>query len=234
MEFKEQSKLLKKVLELKKEPLAITFTNDEMAEGQYEKTSICKALKRAAEGSCFVIDEEVSTCPGGSFYCGFKEVPSGAQKRRLQWFLTKGEKLTGTIVSFERQQKLTVQPPTGLADRLVICPLEKTTIRPDIVLFQCNPEQACRLRTLDTYWDGIPPKQQVIGALCHSSIVFPVMTGCTNLTMGDWTARRQQKFEPDILFVSVPYERMHNLIAAIPNCSAGDAEAVIPEGFQLE
>ena len=222
------------MLGLKKEPLAITFTNDEVSDGQYEKTSICKALKRAAEGNCFVIDEKVSTCPGGSFYCGFTEVPSGAQKRRLQWFLTKGEKLTGTIVSFEREQKLTVQPPTGLADKLVVCPLEKTTIRPDIVLFQCNPEQACRLRTLDTYWDGISPKQQAIGALCHSAIVFPVMTGCTNITMGDWTARRQQKFEPDILFVSVPYERMHNLIAAIPNCSAGDAEAVIPEDFQLD
>ena len=158
MEFKEQSELLKKVLGLKKEPLAITFTNDEISDGQYEKTSICKALKRAVEVNCFVIDEKVSTCTGGSFYCGFKEVPSGAEKRRLQWFLTKGEKLTGTIVSFEREQKLTAQPPTGLADKLVVCPLEKTTIRPDIVLFQCNPEQACRLRTLDTYWDGISPK----------------------------------------------------------------------------
>jgi hypothetical protein len=27
---------------------------------------------------------------------------------------------------------------------------------------------------------------------------------------------------------------MHNVIAAIPNCSAGDAEAVIPEEFQLD
>ena len=60
------------------------------------------------------------------------------------------------------------------------------------------------------------------------------MTGCTNITMGDWTARRQQKFEPDVLFLSIPYERMHNLITAIPDCSAGDAEAVIPEEFQSD
>jgi uncharacterized protein (DUF169 family) len=232
MECKEQAELLKKVLGLKKEPLAITFTNDEVSEGLYERISICKALKRAAEGDCFVIDEKVETCPGGSRYCGFTEI-AGQQKRRLQRFLTKGEKLTSSIVSFERMSKLTVQPPTGLADRLVICPLEKTTLRPDIVLFQCNPEQACRLITLDTYWDGISPQQQVIGALCHSSITYPIMTGCTNITMGDWTARKQQGFEPDILFLSVPYERMHNLIAAVPNCSAGDVEAVIPEGFQL-
>jgi hypothetical protein len=60
------------------------------------------------------------------------------------------------------------------------------------------------------------------------------MTGCTNITTGDWTARKNQEFEPDILFLSVPYERIHNLIAAIPKCSAGDAEAVIPEEFQSD
>jgi uncharacterized protein (DUF169 family) len=233
MEFEEQAELLKKLLGLQKEPLAITFTNEEVSEGLYEKTSICNALKRAAEGDCFIIDEKVETCPGGSRFCGFTDL-TGEQKRRLQRFLTKGEKLTSTIVSFERMQKLTVQPPTGLADRLVICPLEKTTIRPDIVLFQCNAEQACRLITLDTYWDGISPKQQVIGSICHSSITYPVMTGCTNMTTGDWTARKQQGFEPDILFLSVPYERVHNLIAAIPKCSAGDAETVIPEEFQSD
>lgn len=234
MEFKEQAGLLIKVLGLKKEPLAITFTNDEVSEGLYEKTSICKALKRAAEGDCFIIDEKVETCPGGSRFCGFTEFKSEASRRRLQRFLTKGEKLTSSVVSFERMLKLPVQPPTGLAERLVICPLEKTTLRPDIVLFQCNPEQACRLITLDTYWDGISPKEQVIGSLCYSSIVYPVMTGCTNMTTGDWTARKQQGFEPDILFFTVPYERMHNLIAAVPNCSAGNAEAVIPEGFQSD
>ncbi len=233
MALKEQSDLLKRVLGLTKEPLAITFTNDEVSEGLYEKTTICRALKRAAEGACFVIDEKVETCPGGSRYCGFTDIAAN-RKRGLQRFLTKGEKLTSSIVTFERMLKLPVQPPIGLAERLVICPLEKTTLRPDIVMFQCNAEQACRLITLDTYWDGISPQQQVIGALCYSTIAYPVMTGCTNMSAGDWTARKQQGFEPDILFFSLPYERMHNLLEAIPNCSAGEAKAIIPEAFRRD
>ena len=47
-------------------------------------------------------------------------------------------------------------------------------------------------------------------------------------------SRHQQGFESDVIFLSVPYERIHNLIAAIPVCSAGDAEAVIPEEFQSD
>jgi hypothetical protein len=37
-----------------------------------------------------------------------------------------------------------------------------------------------------------------------------------------------------LFFLSIAYERVHNLIKAIPHCSAGDAEAHIPEEFQLD
>lgn len=234
MDYKEQSDILKKVLGLKKEPIAVSFTNEKLTTGKREKTSICRALKLSGEGECFIIDGDLSTCPGGSRYCGFSGEITGDQKRRLQQFLTKGEKLTHSIVSFERMLKLGSTPPIGMADRIVICPLENMVIRPDMVLFLCNGEQACRIIALDTYWDGLNPKQQLIGALCHTAISYTITTGNTNISMGDWTARNHQQFEPDIVFVSVPYERMNNLIAAIPLCSAGEAGVNIPEEFQLD
>jgi len=129
---------------------------------------------------------------------------------------------------------LTSPPATDLADRIVLCPLEKAEIRPDMILFLCNAEQACRLITLDTYWDGKSPEQQIIGALCHSAIVYTIISGNTNMSVGDWTARSHQGFEADVIFLSVPYERVHNLIAAIPHCSAGNAEVHIPEEFQSD
>jgi uncharacterized protein (DUF169 family) len=140
--------------------------------------------------------------------------------------------LTASIVSFERMQKLVSPPPTGLSERILITPLEKATLRPDLVVFLCNPEQACRLVWLDTYWDGIPPKVELLGSLCHSAIAYPVVTGSSNLTLGDWTARRMQKFRPDVVFFTVPYERMHNLLEAVPHSSAGRAEVEIPPEFR--
>ena len=41
----------------------------------------------------------------------------------------------------------TTPPATDLSDRVVIFPLDKAEIRPDIIL--CNAEQACGLITLD-------------------------------------------------------------------------------------
>lgn len=150
----------------------------------------------------------------------------------LQQFLTRGEKLTHSIVSFQRMQSLGSPPPTGLSERILIGPMEQAPIRPDLVLFVCNAGQVCRLLALDQYWDGIPPEIEVAGSLCHAAIGYPVMTGRTNVTFGDWTARRAQKYPDAVVFMTVPYERLHNLLAAIPMCSAGTADIQIPEEFR--
>lgn len=231
-EWVDQSKKLTEVFGLESKPVAITFTNEELEVVKPRKVWLCRALKLAAAGESFVVDKQTSACPGGSWHCGLSEPPAAEGRRALQHFLTRGEKLTHSIVSFQRMQGLTTAPPTGFSDRILLAPMDVTPMRPDIVLFLCDPEQACRLITLDHYWDGVPPHIEVAGSLCHSAISYPVVTGHTNLTLGDWTARRAQKFERDAVFLTVPYERMANLIAAIPMCSAGTAQLEIPEAFR--
>ena len=217
------------VLGLKKKPVAVTFTNDEVELKKRNRAWICNALKQAAKGKALVIDREKSVCPGGSWHCGLTPPPPGDTFRGLQWFLTRGEKLTYSIVSFHRMQALAAPPPTGLSERILIGPVESAEVRPDLVIFLCNAEQACRLISLDHYWDGIPLQVEVTGSLCSAAIAYPIATGRTNVTFGDWTARRMQKYDSGVVFVSVPYERIHNLAAAVPECSAGSAELEIPE-----
>jgi len=64
MNYKEQAEIFKTTFDLKYEPMAISFTNDEVPSGRYEKTSICKAMKLASQGESFIIDQEVSICQG--------------------------------------------------------------------------------------------------------------------------------------------------------------------------
>jgi hypothetical protein len=51
----------------------------------------------------------------------------------LQNFLTKGEKLTSPIVTFERMKVFTTPPATDLSDRVVIFPLDKAETRHDMI-----------------------------------------------------------------------------------------------------
>lgn len=223
----EEAAALVDLLGLQKQPVAVIFTNEEVP-GEQKKTWVCRAMKLASVGKAFVIDREHSACGGGSWHCGLSEPPAGPARRALQQFLTRGEKLTASITSFQRMQQLGSPPPTGMAERVFIGPLAEAPMRPDLALFVCDAEQACRILTLDHFWDGVPPQVEVSGSLCHSAISYPLTTGHTNLTLGDWTARRMQKYGSGDIFVTVPYERMHNLVLAIPECSAGTAEVEIP------
>jgi uncharacterized protein (DUF169 family) len=230
--WKDQARDIVDNLALDAKPVAVTFTNEEVEAGKGRRMWVCRALKLAAAGESFVIDAEKSACPGGSWHCGLTEPPQATGRRALQHFLTRGEKLTASIVSFQRMQGLGSAPPTGMSDRIFIGPMDAAPLRPDIVVFVCNAEQACRLVALDHYWDGKPLHVELTGSLCHAAIGYPVVTGNTNLTLGDWTARRMQKYASDIVFLTVPYERIANLILAIPECSAGTAEVEIPEAFR--
>ena len=227
----EESKKLTEVLGLQRKPVAVTFTNDKVV-GDRKKVWICRAMKLAAEkGESLVVDSETSVCQGGSWHCGLRPPPEQQARRELQKFLTKGEKLTHSIVSFQRMQDLGSKPPTGMADRILFEPLVSASMRPDLALFVCNGEQACRLISLDHFWDGKPPHTELTGSLCHAAIGYPTVTGNTNVTFGDWTARRMQKYDPDVVFVTIPYERMRNLVAAIEECSAGTASVELPPGI---
>ena len=72
---------------MKYEPLAISFTNDEISTGKYEKTSVCRALKLAANGDSFVIDEAVSTCPGEVDIVDLQKLPLDNRKGDYKDFL---------------------------------------------------------------------------------------------------------------------------------------------------
>lgn len=232
--WKEQAGEISSTFALDTSPVAVTFTNSEVDIGeQTKRTWLCRALRLAAtKDSQFVFDRENSACPGGSWHCGLSAPPAEQARRGLQEFLTRGEKLTHSIVSFQRMQDLGSSPPTGLSERIYLGPMASAPLRPDIVVFVCDPEQACRLVTLDHYWDGKPIRAELTGSLCHAAISYPVVTGNTNLTLGDWTARRMQKYASDRVFLTIPYERMANVVLAIPECSAGTAEVVIPEAFR--
>jgi len=141
------------------------------------------------------------------------------------------EKLTHSITSFHRMMELAAAAPTGLSERILIGPVAEAEVRPDLVVFLVNAEQACRIISLDHYgtasrcrWSS--PALYACGhRLCHRQRAHQ-----RHLRRLDRPAHAEVL--PDVVFVSVPYERVHNLAAAVPECSAGSAELEIPEEFR--
>jgi uncharacterized protein (DUF169 family) len=232
MEWTRYAEEVRDVLHLEGSPVAVTFSPKAPSASDGKKHRVCDAFLKARAGAMIDLTAESSVCRGGSMYLGLIEPVTGADNDALNDFLVNGEKLFCSIAAFNRMKSLTPKPPTGMTTHVIMCPLEKAEVRPDLVVFLCNAEQACRLVTLDGYDTGIPPRLHMAGATCFQVIGYPIVTGELNVSVMDYTSRRIKGYKPEDLFVAVPYHRFHGIMRSIPRCTAGTAKMEIPESFR--
>ncbi len=224
MDWKRCSSELKKVLDLEGSPIAVTYSMKPAVGTNNQRRAVCQALLEARSGNAINLTKESCNCPGGVWHLGLGPRPSGDDESLMKDFLINGEKLFCSLATVYRTMTLTSPPPLGLADYVVLSPLDKADLMPDLVVFLCNPEQACRLVTLATYPDGKPPKTEMAGSTCHMVIAYPLVTGEINVSLMDYTSRKYQEYQPSELFVTIPYHLMPGLMWSIDRCSAGIAE----------
>lgn len=232
MEWKSYAEEIKAVLKLIGSPIAITYSMKPPGEAISGRHRVCEAFLRARDGDVIDLTAESSSCRGGSWHLGLTERPKGEGDKALKEFLVKGEKLFCSITVFHRVQYLSMAPPLGLAEHVVLSPLEKAEFEPDVVLFICNALQACRLVTLDMYSTGVPPKLEMSGSTCHQAVAYPLVSGELNVSLMDYTSRRLQGYNPEDLLVSIPYHRLHGVMRSLDKCTAGRAEFEIPDSFR--
>ena len=232
MEWKNYAKDIKKLLGLKGSPIAVTYSMDPIAKAGKGKIRVCNALLQARDGKIIDLTKKNSACGGGTWHLGLGEREKGESDRALKDFLVNGEKLFCSVTVFHRAMVLGAAPPLGLADHVILSPLEKAELCPDIVVFICNSKQACRLVTLDEYGTGIPPKIEMIGATCHQVISYPIVSGELNVSLMDYTSRKIKGYTENDLFVSIPYHRFLGVMRSVPGCTAGTAKFEIPESFR--
>jgi uncharacterized protein (DUF169 family) len=232
MEWQRWGKQLTEVLGLAKSPVGVTYTDAGPRDASTGKCRVCGALRNAAGGTVIDLTAKNSTCPGGSQYLGLKaQAPEHA--RTLREFLIHGEKLFSSPTAIYRSMTLAkVRPPFGLAEHVVFSPLLRSEFKPDITVFICNAWQAARLINLAYYETGIPMECDPTGSLCRSVITYPLVTGKVNVSFGDITARKMEKYSADELFVTLPYAHLRSAVASLDACTAGTAEAEIPAGMR--
>jgi len=222
------------LLGLKGSPVAATYSMAPPSGAAPGRHRVCDAFVCARDGDVIDLTAESSACHGGTWHLGLGPPPSGEADKATKEFLVHGEKLFCSIAAMRRMQTLTAPPPSGLAEHVVLAPLERAEFRPDVVLFIGNAEQACRLVTLDQYDTGIPPRLEMAGATCHQALAYSVMTGELNVSLMDYTSRRIKGYAPTDLIVSIPYHRLHGVMRSIPLCTAGRAKMELPEAFRRQ
>ena len=219
----ESAEKIRQALGIEKEAVGVKYTDEsptvKLADGQY---TVCDGILEAAGGKVIMLSKETCACPGGRSHLGLTE--RGEVPLRL---LVEGEKLWCDVKtamrSFIESEKI-AKPPLGIASKVYLYPVSKNIFMPDLIIFLVNAEQVSRLITLAQFWDGKTPSFEMKGSLCWSSITYPVVSGNFNVTAGDISARRMVRWDKNIMFASVPIEKIQGIADAIDKSTAGTAK----------
>ncbi|MDH7478820.1 MAG: DUF169 domain-containing protein [Syntrophomonadaceae bacterium] len=226
MIWQEYARQLKEVLGLDGSPVGVAFRDIPAGNGKGGRVMPCAAFYQAArKGATFNVSVENCTCPGGTTSLGLA-APSPERAALIKKFLVEGEKFSSCYASFFRSRALSQsQPPLGVSRYVIIGPLEKFEVKPDLVLFLCTPAQASRLVTLSTFEFGIPLQAQLSGSTCSGAIAYPLSTGRVNVTFIDPSSRHLVKgFKDQDLIFSAPFYYVRSIVESIPLSTAGTAE----------
>jgi len=219
----ESAEKISQALGIEKEAVGVKYTDEsptvKLADGQY---TVCDGILEAAGGKVIMLSKETCACPGGRSHLGLTE--RGEVPLRL---LVEGEKLWCDVKtamrSFIESEKI-AKPPLGIANKVYLYPVSKDVFVPDLIIFLVNAEQVSRLITLAQFWDGKTPAFEMRGSLCWSSITYPVVSGNFNVTAGDISARRTVGWDKNIMFTSVPVEKIRGIADAVDKSTAGTAK----------
>ncbi len=231
-DWQEFSIILKELLNLEYTPIGITLIKQPLSESFDKKVRICRAVLDAGKGGAFKINKTNNACFGASWHLGFSKIKDPKIIDMMKKFVVEGEKL---LCSYEALDKLIAQMqevPDNSNCHFVLSPLENCENKPDLVIFVCNAEAACRLLTLAIFIDGIMPKIKIGGPTCRMAIIYPLLTGELNISFYDHTARKICDVEKDKLLLSIPYKKIPKIIESIDRCSAGNAKIEYPQEFR--
>jgi uncharacterized protein (DUF169 family) len=231
-EWQNYSGVLKDLLGLEYSPVAVSCVKEPILQPSDKKVRICRGILDAGTGETIQVDRRSNACFGASWHLGLQKIEDPKVISMIKKFVVDGEKL---FCSYEALDKLISQMeevPDNSRSHFVLTPLEKAECEPDVVIFICDANAACRLLTLAIFLDGVMPRIKIGGPTCRMAIMYPLQTGELNISFYDYTARKMCNVDKDKLLVTIPYKKIPGMIESIDRCSAGRAKIEYPQEFR--
>jgi uncharacterized protein (DUF169 family) len=230
--WQEHSLILKNLLNLEFSPVAISFSKEPLLQDNNKKIRICRAILDASKGESLQVSKANNACFGASWHLGFHKIKDSKIHEMVKKFVVEGEKLFSSYEALDNLMRQLEEPPDHSNTYIILSPMEKIEIEPQLVIFVVNAEAASRLLTFVTFFEGKMPKIQIGGPTCRMMIIYPLLTGEMNLSFFDYTARKICHVEQDKLLITLPYAQIPRIIENIDICSGGKAKVEFPPEFR--
>ncbi len=203
----EYAKVLKDVMKLRYEPVAIRLIREgESFQDGFEtpenQMSHCQSVFKAKDGACLNMPLECHNCMVGASALGMVETSDKIKSGEFHAGIGMHDS-SDAASKMIGERKIVPFKSRGT----VVCPLAKADFVPDIVAIDDIPERIYWIVPLMTAEKGgrVQFSTSPFQCACEDVTSMPICTGEPNVSLGCFGCRKKTDMKPDELACGIPY-----------------------------
>jgi uncharacterized protein (DUF169 family) len=216
IDLRRAAKILKEILGLKYEPVAVKFFKDRVQLHGFETPSerrYCQILMGAREGKKYLLTADNIACPAAAWAIGFKEPPatlwSGEMPAKMGIF-SSPEAVKNTLSTMTRLEM-------GKYKMVACCPLAEAPFEPDVIVIESDVEHLMWVALARLFETGgrLPLDTAILQATCVDATIIPFVYQRLNASLGCYGCREATNLAESECVLGFPFKDLEKIVTSL-------------------
>jgi uncharacterized protein (DUF169 family) len=219
------SKVLKEILGLERDPVAVKFFKENTALTGFvipSERRYCQFLMDSSQGDALILTAENISCPAAAWAFGLKKPPAKLKSGEMpagMGIFDSPEAAKNTLASMSRLKM-------GKYKMVAVCPLASAPFAPDVIVVESSPEQLMWLALSRVFNKGgrLHFSTAILQATCVDVTVMPFLTQTMNASLGCYGCREATNLSMNECVLGFPVKDLDLIVDSLKKLN----ERVIP------
>lgn len=215
-DLKRAASVLREILGLKYEPIAVKFFEDRVQLDGFDTPSerrYCQVLMGAREGKRYLLTADNIACPAAAWALGFKEPPATLSSGEMPFkmgIFGSPQAVKNTLNSMSRL-------PMGKYKMLACCPLGEAPFEPDVIVLESDVEHLMWVALALLFDTGgrLSLDTAILQATCVDASIIPFVDQRFNASLGCYGCREATNLAEGECVLGFPIKDLEKIVSSL-------------------
>ena len=216
MDMKEAASVMKEILSLTYEPIAVKFLTEKAQLVGFEMPSdrrYCQILMGAREGRNLLLTVDNISCPAAAWALGFKEPPLKLSSGEMP----AGMGIFGSPAAAKNTLDSMPRLEMGKYQMVACCPLGQTPFEPDIVVIESAVEHLMWVALAQVFETGgrLEFNTGILQATCVDGTIIPFLNQKIHASLGCYGCREATNMAEAECVIGFPIKDLEHIVNSL-------------------
>jgi uncharacterized protein (DUF169 family) len=214
--WQQSAGMMKGILGLTCEPIAVKFFEDEVPPHGFELPSerrYCQVLMGAGQGNRLLLTADNISCPAAAWALGFKEPPA----KLLSGEMPAAMGIFGSPAAAKHTLDTMPRLEMGKYRMVGCCPLHTAPFSPDVVVIESFPEHLMWVALALAFETGgrLEFNTAILQATCVDATIVPFLNQKLNATLGCYGCREATNMAESECVLAFPIKDLDTIVVSL-------------------